>query len=298
MHHMTAWGGAKGPAPFAQAILQSPGYLPVVSNRQQEEVFQDFLDRLNVSTIQEARQLPSRELMAANRAQVQATPLYGGFTYGPAVDGGYVPGLPIHQMMLGKFDKGVRVMVGHNADEGLLFTSPFLQNTSAIEQDLIGTLPTLKGADKPLNYILNDLYPPVSNSSSQQTNYTNSIGRGAQAKGDIVILSNAYILNKAYANETYSYRFSVYPALHGQDVPYTFYNGPSPDVESPDVATILQGYITRFAMTGSPNGPGLPYFSKFGSNSTVQVINDTNRYPATDPTGNERNAYWSKVLYV
>jgi carboxylesterase type B len=36
------------------------------------------------------------------------------------------------------------------------------------------------------------------------------------------------------------------------------------------LAGILQGYITSFAMTGDPKRRGLPYWSEYGSNSSVQ----------------------------
>ncbi len=38
------------------------------------------------------------------------------------------------------------------------------------------------------------------------------------------------------------------------------------------VAQVLQGYITSFAITGSPNRDGLPYFPSYGSNSSMQSI--------------------------
>ncbi|KAL9011611.1 MAG: hypothetical protein Q9173_003557 [Seirophora scorigena] len=68
-----------------------PNRLP--SNFQQETTFNAFLSLLNVSTLQEARQLPSSALIEANVRQVGASP-YGLFTYGPVVDGLIAPGIP------------------------------------------------------------------------------------------------------------------------------------------------------------------------------------------------------------
>lgn len=42
---------------------------------------------------------------------------YGGFTYGPVVDGDFTPALPGQLLARGQFDKKVKVMVGHNANE-------------------------------------------------------------------------------------------------------------------------------------------------------------------------------------
>lgn len=121
MHQITAYGGLNGSVPFQQAVLQSPGFQPLVSNQQQEQILNGFLGLLtdigyNVSTIEEARQLEFSALQTANVIQVGLSP-YGSFTYGPAVDGDFVPQLPGELLLHGQFDKNLRVMVGHNADE-------------------------------------------------------------------------------------------------------------------------------------------------------------------------------------
>jgi carboxylesterase type B len=116
MHQITAYGGTKGRVPFHQAVPQSPGFQPFVSNQQQEQILDGFLGLLNVSTIEEARQLPFAALQTANVKQVGASP-YGGFTYGPVVDGDFVPALPGVLLLHGQYDKSLRVMVGHNAQE-------------------------------------------------------------------------------------------------------------------------------------------------------------------------------------
>ena len=115
MHQITAYGGKKGVC-FQQAVPQSPGFLPYVSNQQQEQTLNGFLGLLNVKTIEEARQQPFSALVRANAIQVGASP-YGQFTYGPTVDGDFVPALPGVLMLHGEYAKDLKVMVGHNADE-------------------------------------------------------------------------------------------------------------------------------------------------------------------------------------
>ena len=40
MHHITAYGGQKGKAPFQRAILQSPGWLPSTADKANENIFE------------------------------------------------------------------------------------------------------------------------------------------------------------------------------------------------------------------------------------------------------------------
>ena len=70
LHHITAYGGAKGPGqlPFQQAVTQSASiHNPTQSKLLEEQVFQSFLDAAGVGTLDEARQLPSETLQLANK---------------------------------------------------------------------------------------------------------------------------------------------------------------------------------------------------------------------------------------
>jgi carboxylesterase type B len=78
---ITAFGGKRGKAPFQQAIMQSSGFIPMIGNFEQEQNFQTFLSLLNVSNLEEARQVPSEALQAANEYQVRNSRA-GSWTYG------------------------------------------------------------------------------------------------------------------------------------------------------------------------------------------------------------------------
>ncbi|KAI5204271.1 carboxylesterase family protein-like protein [Aureobasidium subglaciale] len=305
MHQITAYGGLKGPAPFAGAVPQSPGFFPTVSPAVQEGVFNDFLALLNVSSLAEARQLPSSAIIAANARQVAGAP-YGQFVYGPTVDGDFVPALPGQLLARGQFDKNVSMMTGHNANEGLLFTSPFINNNSALNDFLTMGFPALGSMPETLNYITETLYPPVFDGSQAQ-NYTNQIGRVEAILSEAIFTCNAVWLNKAYNNETHAYLFNVSPSLHGQDIAYTYYNGngsatagtggTSLGVQNVPVAIAMQEYITEFAKTGNPNMRGAPFFPMYGSNATVQALGPRTIAPMRDPAASARCAWWQKGLF-
>lgn len=366
MHQITAYGGRRGPVPFQQAIPQSPGFQPLVSNDQQEQIFNDYLALLNVTTIEEARQLPFKDLVTANTVQVGGAN-YGSFVFGPAVDGNFVPALPGELLLHGAYDKNIKVMVGHNADEvscqcffsmdhlgmtwrdvepqsskksplfdyiryagfqrkhnpyeyrligtqGILFTSPFIQNNADFRQSILTDLPTLSGLPRVLRYITNKLYPPIFD-GSQAMGYTNQIARAAALTSELygilirplecfyanskrrVFTCNTFYLDKAYGNNTYAYLFSIPPAIHGEDVMYTYYNGPNSQVATP-IAIALQEYLTAFAEMGTPNEAGVPFFPLYGPGAIVQDLNITGISQIMDPAANSRCDWWQRARYV
>lgn len=70
------------PAPFAQAILQSPAWVSDFSPSHQDATFKTYLGILGISNLQEARNLPSEAVINANYLLIAATP-YGTIPVGP-----------------------------------------------------------------------------------------------------------------------------------------------------------------------------------------------------------------------
>jgi carboxylesterase type B len=170
--------------------VQSPGWVPVISEEQQESTLQQFLGILNVSTIEEAHKLPSARLIAANAYQVSTKPEWGQFTYGPTVDGTFVPALPGQLLLGGDFDHNLNIMVGHNADEGLIFTSPDSLNGSGLISQFARLSPnTPKNVSE---FITDVLYPAVYNGSY---GYTDSVQRTALAISDLIFQCNTDYIN-------------------------------------------------------------------------------------------------------
>jgi carboxylesterase type B len=98
----------------------------------QENNTQDFLALLNVTSIEQARQLPSTAVILANAQQVGAS-AYGEFTYGPVVDGIFVPQLPSILFNAGQFVKNITVMDSHTLSEGPLFTPANVRTDDQLE---------------------------------------------------------------------------------------------------------------------------------------------------------------------
>jgi carboxylesterase type B len=294
MHQITAFGGKKGKVPFQQAIVQSPGFQMSPSNKIQENVYSAFLRTAGVSNLNQARNLSSEALVLANYQLISRSTPYGMFTFNPVVDGIFAPALPTQLLLRGQFDQSLKVMTAHNILEGLPFQDPFAQNETVWENDLRVYFPTI--SDDVVQYISKVLYPPPRADGS--TGYTTYTERTNLMMTECIFTCNAYGLNRAYGNKTYSYFFTVPPSLHGQDVAYTYYNGPSASVLNDTLAKIMQRYETNFVMTGNPNAPGLPNFPMYGAGSTVLNLNISTIGPTKDPAANARCQWWQKGLYA
>lgn len=81
MHQITAYGGLKGKVPFQQAIVQSPGFQMMPSATGQEAIFQSFLTRAGVTSLQAARSLSTKALQLVNEQLVGESTPYGTFTF-------------------------------------------------------------------------------------------------------------------------------------------------------------------------------------------------------------------------
>ena len=291
VHQITAYGGARS-VPFQRAIPQSPGFLLMPSCYVQENNTQTFLSLLNVSTIQEARQLSSAPIIKANAQQIGASS-YGAFTYGPVVDSVFTPALPSILLNAGQFAKNVSVMVSHTLSEGPLFTPPNVQTDDQLEAFIRLSLPGSPAAA--IEELVKTLYPAKYDGSEP---YTSPIERTILYITESSFTCNAYYLNKAYNNQSYAYQFAVPPSFHGFDIPYTFYNGAPTNASTGLVAPVareLQTYLTNFIMTGNPNGRGMPPFPMQGMNASMNSISTTIK-PVKDDTSNQRCAWWEKAL--
>lgn len=276
MHHITSYGG-NGSVPFQRAIPQSPAFQPFVPS-QSKAIFQQVLGNAStlanktITTAAQLRALPYEILYNLNTI-VTGLSTYGSFTFGPVIDpkpGSYVPDFPSRLISQGKFHN-VSLTVGHNSDEGLLFTPPIVQKQSEFVLAIQTIFPTANAST--ISYITDVLYPPVYNGTYS---YTSAIGRTAQVISDFLVGCNANSLASALT-PGYAYLFSVPPALHGEDVPYTYFNG---DTSTSDdglpvnstVARAFQGYLTNFAMNGKPTSEGYQDFVIYGQNDTLTNI--------------------------
>jgi carboxylesterase type B len=300
----------KGPVPFQQAILQSAAWLPSPSPSIQESIFQNFLDTAGVRTLQEARGLSTEALQLVNYKMVGEAP-YGDFLFSkvfgslhigttdnitdPGIDGSFVPQLPGQLLLHGGFDQSLKVMAGHQVNEGYALTTPFLPNDEAFKDNII-LVSFNDASNDTIDLLMNTYYPAPPDG---QFDLLGQIARGRDLVTEALFTCNANYITRAFGANAYSYVFSVPPSIHAQDLPYTFFNGPEPvgdSVENATLALIMQDYFTNFAITGDPNGPSLPYFPDY-SGGMSQNLNLTFIDQIPDYLTNERCLWWQKALY-
>ncbi|KAF2086017.1 alpha/beta-hydrolase [Saccharata proteae CBS 121410] len=289
MHQITAFGG-EGTPPFQQAILSSPAFQPVANTEQPQEVYEDFLSLLGVSTIGEARELDSETLIAANAVLIYNS-TYGSNSFGPVVDGIFSPAVPGQLLLEGSFYKDLKVMVGHNLNEALLFTDPRLDSIATYDQFLDEAFPTI--SNETATYIESELYPPVFNGTY---GYTTEFTRAAKTTSDFAFVCNTNYLDRAFDNLTYAYEFSVTPGIHGQDTVYIF--PLSTTTVNQTIAQTLRDSLTSFVIDGVPTGTSGNQFPLYDSNATIVNLTTTGIYQTTDDTANNRCVWWQKGEYA
>jgi cholinesterase len=117
-----------------------------------------------------------------------------------------------------------------------------------------------------------------------------------------VINCLVYSITRAFSH-TYSYIFSVPPALHGQELYYVFYNGQETDVFfrpiNVTLAHVMQDYWINFAERGDPNGVGVPKWGRRNDDGkVVQELGIAGVGPIQDPGDEKRCAWWGLGLYL
>ncbi|KAB8336748.1 hypothetical protein FH972_021057 [Carpinus fangiana] len=299
-HQLTAFGGRK-PVPFQQAIIQSPAWQVITSKHAMDRTFKDFLRYAGASNLDELRTLPESTLIRANVAQIwHAT--YGSAVYSPTAGDEFVPEIPGKLLAEGRIARNVRIMVGHNSNEALQFTDPFIKGNKAFSDYWRLLLPA--ATDRVISYLTNELYPPPPQAKGS-LNYNDSVGRLSAALADFGFVCNTDYINKGYGGNTYPYYFSVPPGLHGQDVPYTFFTGRPTDASTASfnttVANALQEYVTTFVQNGRPTSlsvRGLPPFLTSGRNARIQQLNVMSITAGRDNTANARCKWWQQAPYA
>ncbi|KAL9564730.1 hypothetical protein ACKAV7_011182 [Fusarium commune] len=293
-HHLTAFGGKDKTKLFQRAIPQSTGWVHIANEKLENDVIDKFLALAKVPDLKAARKLSTEEVQEANRLLISNS-AWGTSTTGPFVDGLYVPENPDKLFAEGRHIQNVDLLIGFNEDEGLIFTSPESNENAGYRKFLESTYSN--ASPETLDHIETKLYPPVFDGSYR---YTNQTARASITKAESEFTCKYGFLQAAYGNRAKSYRFNVYPGLHGSEMHYTFYNGPkrNPEVDEA-IAVGFQELLTSFAATGNATSLAAPQgVPVYGEERRMLYIGDEGFGITTDETVPERCKFWQNGIYL
>ena len=185
--------------------------------------------------------------------------------------------------------------MAHNLDEGLLFTDPRVNDQSGFKAYLAGFMPSVPAAK--IGILAEQIYPP---DFSGALPYTNQVGRTKLAIAEGLVNCFAFGTALAYANQTRSYQFSVFPGMHAQDIAYTFFNGESSDFLGVPIlssaAKVMQAWFADFAMRGDSAGSSVTQVPPYTAQANVLNITVSDFATVRDPSANSRCQFWLTEL--
>ena len=224
LHHIVAGAGAEEFKPnFSQAVLQSPAFFPAGDSYSSDAVYQEVKTRLG------ARNRGLETLQGKSTFEIQLVNAlmtfysnYGLFKFGPDVDYGYVPRLPGQLLLNNTYHKGIPMILGHTALDGLLFTPPWIRDDEALREYMTDLYPITP--DTVLDTMKKGNYYGIPN--EEKTSELAKINAVSDLLDDIAVsCNNHYLTNAVVKNDSttpiWRYLFSAKPAIHGSDVPFT-----------------------------------------------------------------------------
>lgn len=260
LHHITS-DPYKKPA-FTKAIIQSPGFFPSPNDTELDATYSAFLNLAGAKKFEDLEKIDTKVLMQAN-ADLTFNSSYGLFNFGPSVDGYFTRDLPSKVLKAKEQHKGISMLIGHTKFDGLFFTPPWIRNNTQLRDHV------------------RLMYPGVPETVLDEVDKRYPIGKFEFAKekllkvanflDDVAIQCNSYYLTEAGLADTsnnyhpiYRYVYNSVPAIHGADVPYTFY--PSISINPPvnkEMAQRWQSYIANFTIFTDPNDEESEFWPRY-----------------------------------
>ncbi len=229
--------------------------------------------------------------LACMRAIRVADLLPGSAAFGPAVDGGFLPDQPRVLFDSGDYAK-VPYILGSNSDEGTLFAIGVPPIESEEQYQMLLEARFGDRADE-----AEALYP-VSDFDSPNDAWI-------RINGDSSLVCETYDSARRAAvggAPVYMYNFSrpvltdVLPQLqatHGAEIAFVFGSAESPDPEDSVLSQSMQGYWSRFAYNGDPNGEGALEWPAYSDASDQRINFDVENTIVTGFRREQCEFFWS-----
>jgi para-nitrobenzyl esterase len=220
-----------------------------------------FLAKLGVKSIAEARKLSGDVIQAGTG---------GGMAFRPAADG-YVLSKDLYTLYEQHRFNDTPVLVGHTSDETLAFGGPKTLAPADFERQI------REQFDAQADIVLAS-YPHASEADA--------IKAARHVRNDTSFAWNAWTWSRQQSRQgkgrVYSYYYDNHGPQadgsgHGSDVPFAFQTLAGRRAPSPDDLALsdkISSYYVNFAVTGNPNGKGLPEWPAFTEKNQQVMVFD------------------------
>jgi para-nitrobenzyl esterase len=266
-HRVIAMSGASF-APL-QTSEQGASGLSVPTLTLAEASGSAFFTKLGVKSVAEARNLSADTIQAAT----------GGTAFRPVADG-YVLSKDLYTLyQQGRFND-TPVLLGHASDETLAFGGPKTVAPADFEKQIRQEFGAQ--ADAVLN-----AYPHADEAEAARA--------ARHVRNDSSFAWNAWTWAREQSakgrGKVFSYYYNnhgpqVEGSGHGSDVPFAFQTLATRRTPSPEdlaLSEMISSYYVNFAVTGDPNGKGLPQWPAFTDNNQQVMVFDATPSARTYP---------------
>jgi len=273
VHYLTASPLARGL--FSGAIADSGANARMGPGRRLAQSEQDgvrFAESRGAHSLQALRALPADSL---------ASPLSGGFTFGPIVDGWFLPA-SVDEVFAKGEQSDVPTLTGWTFDEGSFNANYGKIPAATFEKQLRQRFGAQAEA-------LLKLYPVATEEEASHS-------QKALARDQSMFSMYLWTANRAKTGKTevFTYLFThpqpgpakdAYMTFHSSELPYVFNNLNKSDrpwtAADREIAELMSNYWVNFIKTGNPNGEGLPNWpaASVKSAATMELGDNVGPHP-------------------
>lgn len=238
--------------------------------RMAETTGSEFLAKLGVKDIAEARKLSADTVQAATG---------GGMAFRPAADGYALPTDVFSLYEQGKFND-TPVLLGHTSDETLVFGGPKSVTPAEFEKQINGQFGAQAEA------ILN-AYPHATDADALRA--TRHVRNDTSFGWNMWTWAREQ--SKRGKGKVYSYYYNHHAPQaegsgHGSDVGFHFQTlsgRGTPGKDDLALSDVISSYDVNFARTGNPNGMGLPQWPAFTAQNELVMVYEATASARTYP---------------
>ena len=290
LYQTAAYGGAKETNLFFRGISQSPA--PLLADPVYPALGANlFLQNAGVTSVDEARKLPTEVLQQAN-AKAQSIIPFNTNYFGPIIDGDFIVDMLPRAFASGKFNKNINMITSHNQAESRFLGNHSIRTDAEFDDWVQINFPSAPASIR--QRIINEIYPAKYDGSFP---YTTPQQRSDLAVNDYLINCNTVSVAEGFGNQTHNYIFAVPPAIHAQDLAYTYDPSTATPGFFPTVASTLQAYLVNFVLTGNPNGNALPSWPNYGQQAAAINFTASGVVHTQSDSANSRCAFWNQADY-